>query len=255
MTTNPLSNLRAFALALTTLALAAPGCAGGATAGGADAGDAVGASADRDGARRGDKGARSVELVLPDPDSPVADELTIPGARNLRVRVLELENFVDDFRVRDGGNTPVAVMSDNDRDKGFLPYEVIVPGDTVKFTAGGLGAVRAEVRDAQGARPDNLWQVASFENGGKQRFELPGAKGLRVQLTFHDLVEGKQVLRLESEAGVQEIPAGDLERFSGGGENVFRVPGDTVTVSVNPGVNEFGNIGNVDLAVTEDKAL
>ncbi|HEU4405722.1 MAG TPA: hypothetical protein VFS43_10560 [Polyangiaceae bacterium] len=242
------SRRNALAFVLTALALAAPGCAddGGADGGSLEA-DARGASAGRRG--------RVVQLDLPDPDSPVADQLTIPGANNLRVTVLELNNIVDDFRVRDGGNTPFAVMSGADREKGFLPYEVIVPGDTVRFTAGGLGSVRARVRDALGARPDNPWQIDQLEDGGERSFRLPGARGLRVQLTFHDLIEGEQVLRIESAAGVQEVPAEDLERFSGGGENVFRVPGDSVTLSVNSAVRSNGNPGSVEFAVTEDKAL
>ncbi len=245
MTTRFFSTLRCLALWLPALALASACAGGGDSTAGELSADAIGASAlDRE-----------VELVLPDPDSPAADELTLPGARNLRVTVLELNNVVDDFRVRDGGNTPLAVLSDDDRSKGFLPYEVIVPGDTVRFTAGGLGSVRARVRDARGARPDNLWQVGRLENGGEATFRLPGAKGLRVQLTFHDLIEDEQVLRLESADGARDIRAEDLERFSGGGENVFRVLGDAVTVSVNPAVRSNGNPGSVDFAVTDDKAL
>jgi hypothetical protein len=255
MKTLPPSNLGRLALALAALALAAPGCAGGATAGGADAGDAVGASARNDGARRGGGRVRDVELGLPDPDTGVREEVTIAGAKSLRVTVFELNDVVDEVRVRDGGETPVAILSDDDRIKGLLPYEIIVPGDTAIFTAGGLGSVRAEVRDAEGARPDNLWQIDSLENGGTLDFDLPGAEGLRVKLTFHDLIEGEQVLRLESADGVLEVPAEDLNRFGDVNDNVFRVAGDKVTVSVNSAVRSNGNPGSVEVAVTEDKSL
>lgn len=201
-------------------------------------------------------GAGTIDFLLGDPDQPVTRRVTVPGAENLRVLVSRLDGIVDDFFVRDGAKTTVALLSDNDRDDGFLPYEVIVAGDTTFLTASGLGSARVTVRDAGNVRPDNAWVTRTFpaRQASRETFSLPGAKGLRVVFEggvfFPEGSDGK--VRIESEAGRLELGENDLVQAGRGDtdDNIFRVTGDTVTVSVD-------TLRNVDFQfnITEDKAL
>ncbi|HEU4404356.1 MAG TPA: hypothetical protein VFS43_03605 [Polyangiaceae bacterium] len=235
------------AVVLPALALGACADGGAGSSSGSSAGDATSTPV---------AGAGAVELLLGDPDSPVTQQVTVPGARNLRVSVVAFDNIVDDLFVRDGARTTIARLSDNDRDDGFLPYEIIVAGDTTFLTAGGLGAARVVVEDAGDVRPDNEWITDKFPafQASRKTFRLPGAKGLRVKFElgvfFPEGSNGK--VRLESEAGVLELGEEDTVQVGRGdvNDNLFRVPGDTVTISVDTLANM-----NFPFNITEDKAL